>query len=389
MTALQAAGVFVGVNYNNFAPYGYGHNYTTPVQYFSTNDLTIPAYNTSSSATPFNNYYAYYFSGIKNIITDYYEKVYVTQLDSYVTSSQTTIEDHIVKQKVIYDFFQFTYALYAQNSTHFYYLSSNHELTESIFYFLAEKNTGSLYEYTQAKAFAVSANEAVMDSTNYIDSLDDYIDSYFELNPEKWIVYEETPGNIIDLNDYLNCFDNAPTTATFKFSVFVDQPVPNQDDTWTNDGTLFNPDINVGHTFISLEMNSVGNSINQTIGYYPSAGVSPSNPQIAGAWVDDGNHDYDVSVSIDLNHTQFTSLISNIQTFGSPTYNLNTLNCTDAALLTGNSIGMNLPDTNGTWIGGGGSNPGNLGQDIRELSSSNLTINTTGGTATLSEGPCN
>ena len=109
----------------------------------------------------------------------------------------------------------------------------------------------------------------------------------------------------------------------------------------------------------------------------------------AGAWVDDGNHDYDVSASIDLTHTQFTSLISNLQTFGSPTYNLNTLNCTDAALLTGNSIGMNLPDTNGTWIGGGGSNPGNLGQDIRGLSSSNLTINTTSGTAALSEGPCN
>ena len=242
---------------------------------------------------------------------------------------------------------------------------------------------------SQAEEFVLQAILAILDSTNDIDSLDDYIDSYFELNPEEWIVYEETPGNIIDLNEYLNCFNNAPTTATFKLSIFVDQPVPNQDDTWTNDGTLFNPDINVGHTFMSLEMNSVGNTINQTIGYYPSAGVSPSNPQIAGAWVDDGNHDYDVSASIDLTHTQFTSLISNLQTFGSPTYNLNTLNCTDAALLTGNSIGMNLPDTNGTWIGGGGSNPGNLGQDIRGLSSSNLTINTTSGTAALSEGPCN
>jgi len=388
MAALQAAGVFVGVNYNNFAPYGYGHNYTTPVQYFSVNDLTIPSYNPSSSGTPFNNYYAYYFPGIKNIIEDYYEKVYVPQINSYVNSSLTTIEDHIVKQKVVYDFFQFTFELYAQNTTSFYYLSSNHELTESIFYYLAENNSTN-YDYTQAKAFAISAIVAVMDTTNDINSLDDYIDSYFELNPEEWIVYEETPGNIIDLNEYLNCFNNAPTTATFKLSIFVDQPVPNQDDTWTNDGTLFNPDINVGHTFISLEMNSVENTINQTIGYYPSAGVSPSNPQIAGAWVDDGNHDYDVSASIDLTHTQFTNLISNLQTFGTPTYNLNTLNCTDAALLAGNSIGMNLPDTNGTWIGGGGSNPGNLGQDIRGLSSSNLTINTTSGTAALSEGPCN
>lgn len=178
MAALQAAGVFVGINYNNFAPYGYGHNYTTPVQHFSTNDLTIPAYNTSSSATPFNNYYAYYFSGIKNIIKDYYEKVYVPQINSYVNSSITTIEDHIVKQKAVYDFFQFTYALYAQNSTHFYYLSSNHDLTESIFYFLAENNRTN-YDYNQAKAFAISTIEAVMEvgmaeySSNDYPGMDD------------------------------------------------------------------------------------------------------------------------------------------------------------------------------------------------------------------------
>ncbi|MDB4290096.1 hypothetical protein N9887_03405, partial [Flavobacteriaceae bacterium] len=161
MAALQAAGVFVGINYNNFAPYGYGNNYTIPVQYFSTNDLTIPAYNPSSSATPFNNYYAYYFSGIKNVIKDYYEKVYVPQINSYVTSTQTTLVDHIVKQKVIYDFFQFTFTLYAQNSTHFYYLSSNHELTENMFYFLAENNSSN-YDYTQAKAFIVNVIAVMM-----------------------------------------------------------------------------------------------------------------------------------------------------------------------------------------------------------------------------------
>ncbi len=162
MAALQAAGVFVGINYNNYAPYGYGHNYTTPVLNFSTNDLAIPAYNPSSPATPFNNYYAYYFSGIKNIIKDYYEKVYVSQINSYVTSSLTTLEDHIVKQKAVYDFFKFTYELYAQNRTQFYYLSSNHKLTKSIFNFLAENNTGSFYQYNQAKTFAKAAIGAMI-----------------------------------------------------------------------------------------------------------------------------------------------------------------------------------------------------------------------------------
>lgn len=34
-----------------------------------------------------------------------------------------------------------------------------------------------------------------------------------------------------------------------------------------------------------------------TSGFYPSKGVSPSSPKVAGTWIDDGNHSYDVSVS--------------------------------------------------------------------------------------------
>lgn len=194
LATLRAAGVFTGINYNNFAPYGYGHNYTSPVRYFSINDITIPAFNSSSSARPFNNYYAYYFSGIKNIIKDYYEKVYASQINSYVTSSQTTIEDHIVKQKAIYDFFQFTYSLYAQNRTRFYYLSSNHELTESIFYFLAKNNSYN-YDYTQAKAFSESAIEALMEVgiANY--SSNDYPGMDENLSFEWWLDEEFVENN--------------------------------------------------------------------------------------------------------------------------------------------------------------------------------------------------
>ena len=40
-------------------------------------------------------------------------------------------------------------------------------------------------------------------------------------------------------------------------------------------------------------------------------------------------------------------------------------------------------------ITGGGSNPGNLGQDVRDLNNSNLAINTNGGKVGLSKGSCN
>ena len=214
-------------------------------------------------------------------------------------------------------------------------------------------------------------------------------EEYFENNLEEWIVFDELPGDIINLNEYLECFSDAPTTADFKLTIYVDQPVANQDDTWANDGSLFNPDINVGHTFIGLEMNDSGSITNQTIGFYPATGVDPVSPSTNGAWVDDSNHHYDVSSSINLNHNDFTTLINNISNLGTPQYNLNSLNCTDAGIQICNSAGMNLPDTNGSWPGGSGSNPGNLGQDIRSLNSNNVTTNTNGGIAPTANGPCN
>lgn len=51
--------------------------------------------------------------------------------------------------------------------------------------------------------------------------------------------------------------------------------------------------------------------------------------------------------------------------------------------------GSNLPDNSGTWPGGGGSNPGNLGQDIRTLTSAtDFIVSTTPGTAPSNNGTC-
>lgn len=50
---------------------------------------------------------------------------------------------------------------------------------------------------------------------------------------------------------------------------------------------------------------------------------------------------------------------------------------------------MHLPDIDGTWPGGGGSNPGNLGQSIRGLEkTTNMTIKKTSGTAVGTAGNC-
>lgn len=137
MAALLAAGAIYSTN-PSFIPGG-NPSYTFPIQYFSVNDLTIPAPISSNPAIPFNNFNTYYFSNIKDIIKNYYESTYVSGLGSYITSSQTALADHIVKQKFIYDFFIYRYFLEQSNTSAFNYLASSPERIETIFNFL-QKN---------------------------------------------------------------------------------------------------------------------------------------------------------------------------------------------------------------------------------------------------------
>ena len=58
-------------------------------------------------------------------------------------------------------------------------------------------------------------------------------------------------------------------------------------------------------------------------------------------------------------------------------YDINENNCTDQALDCLKTGGINLPDTEGNWFLniGGGSNPADLGEDIREMDIDNLPEN--------------
>lgn len=62
----------------------------------------------------------------------------------------------------------------------------------------------------------------------------------------------------------------------------------------------------------------------------------------------------------------------------------------DDRLYFSGTAGFVLPDTRGSWTCGGGSNPGDLGEDIRNLSSpQNIIITKTAGTAPSNSGTCN
>ena len=58
-------------------------------------------------------------------------------------------------------------------------------------------------------------------------------------------------------------------------------------------------------------------------------------------------------------------------------YNLNAENCTTFVLQTLTQGGVYLPNTIGKWTGGMGNDPGDLGEDIRQMTPlSNMTRNT-------------
>jgi hypothetical protein len=193
---------------------------------------------------------------------------------------------------------------------------------------------------------------------------------------EEGDIIVDGPSNPInDVADYLNCFDtNQPASIT----VYVAEPNPGSGD--THNGT------NVGHTYISL---SQGIEI-RTFGFYPTSNhiypyLNNSSSSILG---DDGSEIFTASISTTITASQLQQIINASLNY-TQTYHLDTYNCTDFAIDLGNLAGLTLPDANGSWFGGGGSNPGTLGQHIRGVTpTGNIVIDTTGGNAPSTNKGC-
>jgi hypothetical protein len=171
---------------------------------------------------------------------------------------------------------------------------------------------------------------------------------------------------ISNMAEYLKCFN---INQSAQITIFVKQPVPNTSN--THNGSI------VGHTFVSISQN--GNT--SVFGFYPKTDdiypiINPSDPSIMG---NDSNTQFDVSITTSVSSSVLQQIINYSIGFKS-TYDLNSYNCSDFGIAIGNLAGLNLPDANGTWPGGGGSNPGVLGQHIRNKSiNGTITKNTSGG----------
>ena len=84
------------------------------------------------------------------------------------------------------------------------------------------------------------------------------------------------------------------------------------------------------------------------------------------------------------------SVLSVAKSYEQQNYHLSNYNCTDFGMSISSAAGVTLPDTRGSWPGGGGSNPRNLGQDIRNMSnsSSKYSVSTSKGNAPSNKNNC-
>lgn len=214
---------------------------------------------------------------------------------------------------------------------------------------------------------------------------------------DEYTVLVREPKNIIaDPYAYIRCF-SVNSKSAYKVILYVDQPIAGTREKITDRHGNTNPiqiekgTVNVGHTYLTFEQtNEDGSVIRRAMGFYPTGGVKPLFPISQGVLNDDSGHEYDVSLSISVDHIQFFDLLYDCARGNSETYDLNGLNCTKWCTSKLRDIGVSVSETIGTWIGGSGVNPADLGEDLRIMSlSSNMIRNTTSGEGVLNMGNCN
>ncbi|MFA9372014.1 MAG: hypothetical protein ACERIH_09925 [Labilibaculum antarcticum] len=178
---------------------------------------------------------------------------------------------------------------------------------------------------------------------------------------------------IYSVVEYLDCIDpSLPVTLT----IYVDQPIAN------SNYTVFT---SVGHTFVGLTQGD--NTV--ILGFYPKNGAKPTMELDFSILGNDSDTAYDVSITKEITTGQVNAILYYIENYPKK-YQLSIFNCTDFGINVAKFGGLNLPDTSSKWLGGEGSNPGNLGQDIRNMQLPNgVNRNLNGGISPSNNKSCN
>lgn len=194
----------------------------------------------------------------------------------------------------------------------------------------------------------------------------------------------------INIKDYTKCFENIPNAgASYKISVQVQEPFENSDWNYGKNG--------VGHTAITLtKTGSNGESITQTIGFYPADNkfVGPSKI-VDNATNDPINFTIQMNFDLGVNGERFNSIINYISN-PPKIYELMGMNCTYFINEACKKGGIALPSA---WSNIAGfmdplnvarvMTPAGLAQSLRNLKNNgDNRIKTNPGKAPLGKGSC-
>lgn len=187
--------------------------------------------------------------------------------------------------------------------------------------------------------------------------------------------FEVNSGNRIigDIRDYNKCFDNiAGYGHQYSVTLCVAQPVPGSRDAWGFTSLQVGQSadlVSAGHTFLILTQSDAAGTITRNVGFYPKYSASPIQPVDQGQLSNDEEHGYNISVTYTMDNSQFFKVLEFVSHGNDAgfNYDLNSNNCSSFAIRALRSAGIVLPVSPGTWPNGEGFNPGDLGEDLRNM----------------------
>lgn len=241
--------------------------------------------------------------------------------------------------------------------------SLTNSMIDDIEEFLNENTTNGVID-TGAQAFA----DAILE-----DCDSDAIENAYEI--------DEPEVPILDMEDYLDCFD---TNSNATVTIYVQEPSAGSGNPFSFFGN------GVGHAFIGISQGS-----NQaSYGFYPEESAKlGDNSGDTGRFGNDSDTEFTVSISVNVDGDTLESIIDSSQ-YTNPTlfppgvpddftgwnYDTYDYNCSDFVLSVANDIGLDFNETYSEYPldpnSGGGNNPGALGQSIREGNFNNSSIET-------------
>ncbi|QEH39461.1 hypothetical protein [Chitinophaga sp. XS-30] len=162
---------------------------------------------------------------------------------------------------------------------------------------------------------------------------------------------------IDDIEAYLKCF---VTQVNATVTVQVDQPTAGT----TDPVSIFG---GIGHVFLTIEQTVNGHTTRRTIGFYPHTKIDPLRRKTApGVLGDDGGRGFNIKWSAEISGSQLQNML-NFAVQAPGDYHIDAYNCANYVLDMLDAAGVHLPRTKGWWLSGSGLNPGNLGEDLRQL----------------------